>query len=130
MEDGLAIWNQEQLCGDVGNKAEPMEEDNGLDLLETEDVGVVLENVDIKSVARHEEAGARKNIIRGNQVLKGVSTKKSNVQALISPRKKLVSKNSVRLGDRLYPAAATVSSEPIEGTGKEGGNIPPKPSSD
>lgn len=56
-----------------------------------------------ESVVAHVDNVPRKRNGKGHVVLKGISTKKRNAQAMVSPRKKLVSKNSVHIGDGLKP---------------------------
>lgn len=48
--------------------------------------------------------GVRKKLLKVNLVFKGANSKKINVQVLVSPRRKPVSKNSVCFRDRLYLA--------------------------
>lgn len=62
----------------------------------------------------------RKKIANGNMVLKGVSSRKRLVQALVSPRKKNGSKKDVQIGDGLYPE------KPRKVTCTHGGLLPPK----
>ncbi|KFK39333.1 hypothetical protein AALP_AA3G230900, partial [Arabis alpina] len=45
----------------------------------------------------------KKKLVKGNPLLKGISSKKRLVQALVSPRKKNGSKKEVQIGDDLYP---------------------------
>lgn len=50
--------------------------------------------------------GIRKKTAKGMMIMKGISSKKRNVQALVSPRKKTVLKNKVQIGKGLYQGKA------------------------